>query len=803
MKTKRSLLTSLCCLLLAACTVEVEQGGTSGGGQIALRPGEMEASIRLSGLGGGGGVPVSRAATDAVVLPGENEVKELLVYCFVNILQSGESFWEDGTGMGGTIDESTLERVYHYKEGAADNDLLLTPDGDGYRVTFGVLQDEYCRYFKVVANGGGAPNGITAVPIIDSGTGVLADRTSATRFLSVGCPQFFPSGGRGDGVTPLSLDPIACPICMMGTGYWRQELTGGGFQEKKDFTAGQLAQGIRVDLVRQAARFDIVNPASSGFELRSVTVSDIGEWLFDADGFEEISTRGNYPELPVENAEFIPAVFYLPQLRYWGGTTGDGNGGVLKIELAGTLFGVETTLTIQDGKSTFEPNTRYLITIQNSAGNAVASLRAAAWEDGSSGIEEDVFGRLNAGVTVAVNSDYSGADRLVEIDAANQVIHFARTAGSRAAVIDYWLPLVTLTGAAGDPNPIGVIMQPEAHLFSMGTADTSTGTYVVPLRLSMFDMVSGGMLKGNFQAPEAYKLSLVTHRTDAGTGDKIQQVDEYTLKLDYGLPSQLNDATEAARLFPAVTIVPPDDTWQVDETNHKITLPVFPYSGNVPFQLEGAASASGWLEQAEWLKLQPRSFSVGGMDHPGHYFLLMSDNFHSSSPRTGKLTLRSWNTASGRLETIVYTLEQKAGGGDVTKLTSAGYEVDCAATESSGELRDVSCSGHTLTIADNGGVGNPAAYNISIRSKDANPILVKIVQGAAWMKLVPYSQRLGGADAGRYMMGLYIDDNATTSSRTGRISISYHDGSGGLKTETLVVNQGKNSSVSSWTGFYN
>lgn len=157
----------------------------------------MEASIRLSGLGGGGGVPVSRAATDAVVLPGENEVKELLVYCFVNIRQDGTVFSEEEPTMLDSFEASTLERVYHYKEGAADNDLLLTSDGDGYRVTFGVPRDEYCRYFKLVANGGGVPADVVAVSIKDSGTGALADRSAATRFVSVGCPQFFPAGGRG------------------------------------------------------------------------------------------------------------------------------------------------------------------------------------------------------------------------------------------------------------------------------------------------------------------------------------------------------------------------------------------------------------------------------------------------------------------------------------------------------------------------------------------------------------------------------------------------------------------------------
>ena len=107
-------------------------------------------------------------------------------------------------------------------------------------------------------------------------------------------------------------------------------------------------------------------------------------------------------------------------------------------------------------------------------------------------------------------------------------------------------------------------------------------------------------------------------------------------------------------------------------------------------------------------------------------------------------------------------------------------------------------------------MANPDGYCVSIRSKDRYPILVEIVQGAAWMKLVPCSRRMGGtsggdandADAGHYMMGLYIDANSASSARTGRINISYHDGSGGLKTETLTVSQGKNSgAVGTWSGF--
>ncbi|MCS2832879.1 hypothetical protein NXY32_19495 [Bacteroides fragilis] len=144
----------------------------------------------------------------------------------------------------------------------------------------------------------------------------------------------------------------------------------------------------------------------------------------------------------------------------------------------------------------------------------------------------------------------------------------------------------------------------------------------------------------------------------------------------------------------------------------------------------------------------------------------------------------------------------------MTKLTSAGYEVDCSQTANSGTVTGISCSGNTLSIADNGGVANPDGYCVSIRSKDRNPILVEIVQGAAWMKLVPCSRRIDGtsggdtADAGHYMMGLYIDANSASSARTGRINISYHDGSGGLKTETLTVSQGKNSgAVGTWSGF--
>ena len=84
----------------------------------------------------------------------------------------------------------------------------------------------------------------------------------------------------------------------------------------------------------------------------------------------------------------------------------------------------------------------------------------------------------------------------------------------------------------------------------------------------------------SFRACVSYKISLVTHRTDAATGAKTQQVDEYTLKVDYLLPSQLNtvlgNATNAAQYFPPVTLTPPDDTRRVDEGNHKITHPVFP-----------------------------------------------------------------------------------------------------------------------------------------------------------------------------------------------------------------------------------
>lgn len=60
------------------------------------------------------------------------------------------------------------------------------------------------------------------------------------------------------------------------------------------------------------------------------------------------------------------------------------------------------------------------------------------------------------------------------------------------------------------------------------------------MRLAKSDAASGKQLMESFRAPETYKISLVTHRTDAATGAKTQQVDEYTLKVDYLLPSLLN-----------------------------------------------------------------------------------------------------------------------------------------------------------------------------------------------------------------------------------------------------------------------
>ena len=252
MKQKLVYLLTVCLLMLAACGDEAElTGARTPDNTLVLKPGEQEVNIRLGGITASGTVPASRS-NDAVSLPGESRIDELVVYCFVDIDRDGQVVTTP------LLNNYTLERKYHYKANAAENDLVLTADGDSYRISIPVPEDSHFRCFKIQVNMGDG-SGATAVAVSE------AIRSSAT--TAPGLP-----------VSPLisaDNDVITTPLPMSSDGYWEEELTGGYIQKNLRFSSGDLKKGMKASLVRQVSRFDINNPADTHFTVTSVTVSGV------------------------------------------------------------------------------------------------------------------------------------------------------------------------------------------------------------------------------------------------------------------------------------------------------------------------------------------------------------------------------------------------------------------------------------------------------------------------------------------------------------------------------------------------
>lgn len=760
----------VCLLALAACSdvteIGVTQPGTAG---VPLNPGEQEVHLYLKGLGNGGGVPVSRAS-EVVTLPGENTVEEIVVYCFVNLNNSGNAVTMMGSDNKANGESSTLERVYHYKAGASGNNLFVASDADGYRISLGVVKDDNKRLFVIHANAGGVATKLyngSAFNITPVAVG--EDRMSATTYenfrydKSVEIPF---SLNFTDDPTNAIASPVLPPLPMRGIGYREEPLTGGMTREINWFTSDELAKGISFNLTRATARFDISNPVATGFTVSSIKAENA------AINHEEDGTVATvaFSERALENSELIAGALYLPR------TTTNNNtwGSSLQILIKGTLYGVPTTVTVKPADDTaINPNTRYIINILNSGSTLSAKLQVAEWGDGGSGINGgDLLGTLNEEATVTVCEENK---RMVETPKYE-------IEGNKISAVWSWIGgntlYVSITGKKNSDKPIGVVLPEGVFKENEIIGDVNSLSYVLSLPLINHDNNS----IPPFTAPKTSVLKVITHPIGEA-GKHYEKYDEYEIVRDCFIPSMLTIAS-----LPSVTFDEAPTGWTVDAANKIITLSAFVGYGCLT--LQDATIFSGWIEEGlgDWLTVEKQA--ARKEEEPIYMKLYATrDNFMSNERRTSQMVLREWDTAENALKETKYTLIQDAGNGNASML-GTGYAVDISGTSDSGDVSsDVRYVSHVLTYPASHAAANEDAYYISLRSGDEHPIVVDFVSGTSWIRPTFDESSKRDEDVGKYVRFFRIDTN-TGAARTGTINVTYRDGTtGALKTETITVEQ--------------
>lgn len=788
-------------LALIACSSEelVDDNG------IALREGEQLVNIRLGGLGNAA-VPAGRANDDAAGIPGdgsstpttpgsaaENTIEELTIYSFVGITPEGTIYDETAASEGRYPFESTLERVYHYKAGAADNDMLLTADGNGYSVALPVQKDIYLRSFYVKANAGNAPTSFVAVPVFQSDGTTLSDRTNASVDNCTSSSHMH-SDLKDDKLalpTTNPADAIRPPLPASGIAIWREELTGGYFEEHDMFAAADLAKGLTVNLSRWVTRFDINNPATTGFTITGISANNVDYKQCTLFGGSTSGTNRSaltLNELPLTNATSIPAALYIPYGYYSNGSSDQ-----LDIVIHGTFHGVETVLHAKT-ESYVNPNTRYVVNIINSGSTVAASLSLADWTDDGTNIDsDDLFGTLNSGATLAVES---GATNYIEQD-GNEITVLYPNLYYNSKLETY--KAFTITGTAGNTKPVGIIIPGGVKWLAVdkGT-EATTGTYSVSLNVvpgeitardeyywDNIDQRDKTVLYG--APPETVTLTLVTQETV--DGKNVQRNHEYRVTREWYLP---NDPNLDSKLAPSGFILPSGAT--LDASTRTITLPPFQvgafYNGNdgshFPFLFGGFL-----LTDQSWLHPKQEQDTDGNIN----ILFAIDNNFQSSSPRSATLTTRTWNATTGKIITEDYTVTQTAGNFDPALLTTDVSIVGIDPYDPDGNQNLPHVQGDNITIP----AGHSQDYPLSgspvfLASADEKGFVATVTSGGDWLRLTgrPYEAAFNYLSAydGKYLRGIRILSNAgSTAAREGKIKILYRDSDGNITSKTITVTQ--------------
>lgn len=616
---------------------------------------------------------VTRAAGDNIIaLPGEVKIEKLDLYSFVDLDNQSSSAAITGTSAD-DLKKYTLERIYRYKALGDENDLVLTPVGDGYRVSYGVPKgDGRTRRFVLVVNDGERnTSNLTALAVTTAGVG--NDRSTASVFSGLDDLKILETAlsANGNNITAEKGLPMTAVI-------GRNEYDGSGAQNFNTlYTNQDVAEGtaLNATLVRRVARIDIKNPVGTGFTVKKVTLSGAkNSTMFG--NVPQATTSGDYDIVAlaaadVVNAELIPAALYALPIE--AETT---NNYIPSVEITGSIGGSgDIKVKAQFGSSmtgTFkgmDVNTRYIVNLNNSAGNVTADITVAEWNYGESVDTEDVMEKLNA------NAQLTAESTNATLDAAAKTLTIKYPSPSFSAV-----KIATIEGTNNsDINPIGIVLPEdcdwlEVGLESAGSLNSSKISYNLKVTKA-----------NNTGRPRTAKLSLVTYNTT----DRKQKVDEYIVYQDY------LDITEYTENFNSFGPLVANMFLKQGEDVYKCS----PFGLDVAFvhglEEGGVLTAVDVVipEDCDWI--QKSNILLGSQSI---HALSMTDNI-GKEERRATLTLRHWdasaNMGSGAMETKDMTIIQSGTVDKATLCQSAEIQLN-AELAAAGYIK---MDGNTIIIA--------------------------------------------------------------------------------------------------------
>lgn len=653
---------------LASCSNEELQNENRP--DVPLKSGEQLVSMKINGLGG---TVVTRAAGDNIIaLPGEVKIEKLDLYSFVDLDNQSSSAAITGTSAD-DLKKYTLERIYRYKALGDENDLVLTPVGDGYRVSYGVPKgDGRTRRFVLVVNDvDRTSTALTALAVTTAGVG--NDRGTAAVFSGLDNLKILETAlsANGNNITAEKGLPMTAVI-------GRNEYDGSGAQNFNTlYTNQDVAEGtaLNATLVRRVARIDIKNPVGTGFTVKKVTLSGAKNSTMFGNA-PQATSSGDYDIVAlaaadVVNAELIPAALYalpieaettnnyIPSVKITGSIGGSGD---IEVE---AKFGSSMTGTFKG----MDVNTRYIVNLNNSAGNVTADITVAEWNYGESVDTEDVMGKLNA------NAQLTEESTNATLDAAAKTLTIKYPSPSFSAV-----KIATIAGTNNsDINPIGIVLPEdcdwlEVGLESAGSLNSSKISYNLKVTKA-----------NNTGRPRTAKLSLVTY----SAADGKQKVDEYIVYQDY------LDITEYTENFNSFGPLVANMFLKQGEDVYKCS----PFGLDVAFvhglEEGGVLTAVDVVipEDCDWI--QKSNILLGSQSI---HALSMTDNI-GKEERRATLTLRHWdasaNMGSGAMETKDMTIIQSGTVDKATLCQSAEIQLN-AELAAAGYIK---MDGNTIIIA--------------------------------------------------------------------------------------------------------
>lgn len=621
MKKRLSFLVAgICLLLLPACSESELLDRDGNGTEVNLKPGEKAVTFTLEAPGSGA-VPATRAAGDAndeVTLPGESDIDKLDIYCFVQKLNVALS--------------SQLERIYRYSKNGTGNDFVLMAAAGGYKLGIGVPEDNELRRFLIIANDHVLSRSTmlgttTYTQVLDWTMGAVMDEIGSL-------PSPFPMSAK-----------VLKPVLMNDGSYIYQE---------EPFSAEDLEKGVKVQLQRRVARFDIDNPISDFFEVTGINVKSYEDYGMFNETTSDIRII-SYGKNTCTNADFIAGAFYC----YPGGATTEGSNGA-DVEIFGNYLGAPATITASsDGK--LQPNSRYIVRIHD--GNKLnATLEVAPWNEGGK-IDASPTGPYAKEVNVSVPEVFGreGSRYYAYIDTAKHIIRVAgdwqenSTSGEMETMsvtdveenpkVNH--PFLELKGANGETAPVGVILSEALK----GRVKIYNGAALGITQLEMIpteEKIEAPLLEsesGFVSSPAS-----ITFVTQPGGDGSELKYEEWTLIEDFFIYLGANLAPiciNMSEYMPEVSLRSTQTT-QTTKLADGTTVTLSPYINDMGLLIEPEmemerSKTNFYIEKGrEWLgSIDLNKWGNGGMfSSAGSYLVYPSQDNNTGEAREGVVVVR-------------------------------------------------------------------------------------------------------------------------------------------------------------------